>query len=197
MPIRLNGSTSGYVELTAPAVAGSTSLELPTDSIKPGLVLVAAANIGSGVQSFTVSNCFSSEYDNYKIILTGGTASANSDGSFILGASTTGYNTAGSYNNYTSTTYGGFAVANNASSGTVWAYAGKGITCDLILYGPFASGRTAYNFQAAMMGNASPRWVGGGYHDVAASYTDITFQTQGGNTITGGSVRIYGYRNSL
>ena len=29
MPIRLNGSTSGYTEIDAPAVAGSSTLVLP------------------------------------------------------------------------------------------------------------------------------------------------------------------------
>lgn len=32
MPVRINGATSGYVELAAPAVAGSTSLTLPATS---------------------------------------------------------------------------------------------------------------------------------------------------------------------
>lgn len=38
MPVKLNGSTSGYVELTAPAVAGTTTLTLPTTT---GTLVVA------------------------------------------------------------------------------------------------------------------------------------------------------------
>lgn len=197
MPVRLNGSTSGYVELAAPAVAGSTSLELPTDSIKPGMVLVASANIGSGVQSFTVSNCFSSEYDTYKIILTGGAASASSDGSFILGASTTGYYNAFVYNGYSAGTPTGVTVSNGASTGTIWAYNSAGINLDMTIYQPYEAARTSFVYSSSTQGGATNRWSGGGFHDSTASYTSITFQTQGGHTITGGSVRVYGYRNSL
>ncbi len=30
MPVRLNGATSGYTELSAPAVAGITTMTMPT-----------------------------------------------------------------------------------------------------------------------------------------------------------------------
>jgi hypothetical protein len=66
MGVRLNGSTSGYVELNAPATAGTTVLELPTDSIKPGMVLVASQSF-SAVSSVSVNNCFTATYENYKV----------------------------------------------------------------------------------------------------------------------------------
>lgn len=68
MGLRLNGSTSGYVELNAPATAGTTTLELPTDSIKPGMVLVAAQPF-SAVSSVSVNNCFTATYDTYRIVI--------------------------------------------------------------------------------------------------------------------------------
>jgi len=39
MAIRLNGSTSGYVEISAPAAAGSNTLKLPTGNGTNGQVL--------------------------------------------------------------------------------------------------------------------------------------------------------------
>ena len=36
MPVRINGATSGYVELAAPAVAGTTSVTLPTANLNLG-----------------------------------------------------------------------------------------------------------------------------------------------------------------
>lgn len=45
MPVRINGSTSGYVELAAPAVAGSTSLTLPATS---GTVALVPTTSGAG-----------------------------------------------------------------------------------------------------------------------------------------------------
>ena len=49
MTLRLNGSTSGYTEIDAPAVAGSNTLVLPTGNGSNGQVLTTN---GSGVLSF-------------------------------------------------------------------------------------------------------------------------------------------------
>lgn len=68
MTLRLNGSTSGSVSLDAPAAGGNVSLELPTDSIKPGLVLVAAQSF-TGVSSVSVNNCFTATYENYRVLV--------------------------------------------------------------------------------------------------------------------------------
>ena len=48
-PVRLNGSTSGYTELSAPAVAGSNTLTLPTGNGTSGQVL---STNGSGALSW-------------------------------------------------------------------------------------------------------------------------------------------------
>ena len=50
MTLRLNGSTSGYTEIDAPAVAGSNTLVLPTGNGTSGQVLTTN---GSGVLSWT------------------------------------------------------------------------------------------------------------------------------------------------
>lgn len=49
MPVRLNGSTSGYSELSAPAVAGNNTLVLPTGNGTNGQVLTTN---GSGALSW-------------------------------------------------------------------------------------------------------------------------------------------------
>ena len=66
--IRLNGSSSGYVELTAPAVAGSTSLELPLDSLQPGMVHLHTETF-SASSSVSIDNVFSSTYDDYRVMM--------------------------------------------------------------------------------------------------------------------------------
>lgn len=52
MPVRLNGSTSGYTELSAPAVAGNNTLTLPTGNGSNGQVLTTN---GSGALSFATN----------------------------------------------------------------------------------------------------------------------------------------------
>ena len=49
MPVRLNGSTSGYTELSAPAVAGNNTITLPTGNGTSGQVLTTN---GSGALSW-------------------------------------------------------------------------------------------------------------------------------------------------
>ena len=49
MSLRLNGSTSGYTEIDAPAVAGSNTLVLPTGNGSSGQFLQTN---GSGTLSF-------------------------------------------------------------------------------------------------------------------------------------------------
>jgi len=68
MTLRLNGATSGSVSLDAPATGSNVSLELPTDSIKPGMVLVAAQSF-SAVSSVSVNNCFTATYTDYFVMI--------------------------------------------------------------------------------------------------------------------------------
>ena len=49
MPVRLNGSTSGYTELSAPAVAGNNSIALPTGNGTARQILMGD---GAGALSF-------------------------------------------------------------------------------------------------------------------------------------------------
>lgn len=180
MPVTINGS------------GGVTGVTTITGS---GLDLISSTTIGSAVTSVAVSNCFSSTYTNYRIIISGGAASATSDGSFTLGASTSGYYNALIYNGYGASTPAGAAVSNAASTGTVFAYSANGYNLDMTIFQPFATARTSFVYSSSTVAAASNRWSGGGFHDVAASYTGITFATQGGHTLTGGTIKVYGIKD--
>lgn len=49
MPVRLNGSTSGYTEISAPAIANNQVYILPSDFVQRGNGLVGPIQGGSGV----------------------------------------------------------------------------------------------------------------------------------------------------
>jgi len=51
MSLKLNGATSGYVEIDAPAVAGSTSITLPATSGGEFVVTDSSGNVGIGTTS--------------------------------------------------------------------------------------------------------------------------------------------------
>ncbi len=57
MPIRINGSTSGYIEIDAPAAAGNNTIVLPNGNGTSGQVLQTN---GSGVLSWTAVSSFDS-----------------------------------------------------------------------------------------------------------------------------------------
>lgn len=168
-----------------------------TSHVAPALVLISTTTIGSAVTSVALTNIFSATYDNYRITLSGGSASTTSDGSFILGATTANYYTAFTYNGYVSP-FTNFATgaANTTSSATVFSYSANGVNGVIDLFSPFLTARTTFLFAAATMATTGNRWSGGGFQDSATSFTGMTFSTQGGHTLTGGTIKVYGYQNS-
>jgi hypothetical protein len=149
--------------------------------------------IGAGNTSVTVANAFSSTYDNYKIIVSGGTSSAQVSLKFELGGS------AGSY-------YGTYIYANYATatplSATINAqqsmlYAGgadiNALNMNLELQNPFLAKIT--NIQALMVGWGNNRGIAVCDHEVASSFTSFRIFPDSGN-ISSGQIRVYGYRNS-
>lgn len=194
MPVRLNGSTSGYVELAAPAVAGTTSLELPTDSIKPGLVLVAAESF-SAVSSVSVNNCFTATYENYRITMRVEQSNA-ADAQFRVRVGGVDLTTA---------TYSDGSIFN---SFTTSLGAGGGTGKTFIYLATTTAGGSAYiaydvlSPQAAQntgvviggVNSASAGFTAGRVNNTT-SYDGFTVYPSAG-TFTG-SLRIYGLRNSL
>ena len=161
-----------------------------------GLTLINSTTIGTTVTSVALTNVFSATYDNYRIVLSGGSASATSDGSFILGATTSGYYNVFLYNGLSNFTPQGAGASNSASTGTVFSYSANGINCELSLFSPFASARTTFNYQSMTIATTGNRWNGGGFQDSTTSFTGITFSTQSGHTLTGGTIKVYGLANS-
>jgi len=157
-----------------------------------GLTLITAQTIGSAVASVTVSNAFSATYDAYKITVTGGVASAaNEEFTLKLGASTTGYYSALTYTSYNNTPAGG-----GSSNGSTFFYLGgastNGLNLNCELQNPFLAKYTSFQSANVLTNRAG---ASAGIHQVATSYTDFTLAPNSG-TLTGGTIRVYGYQNS-
>jgi hypothetical protein len=162
----------------------------PQTVTTPGMELVVAQTIGSAVSSVTVTGAFSATYDAYKIIVTGGASSGATALRMTLGATATGYSGQLIYGTYNNTT-----LSAGATNQTSWLYAGAGDTDSLSMcaevWNPFLSERT-YLFAANA--ESSNGGVFSGYLNNTTSYTAFTLTT-GSGTITGGTVRVYGYKN--
>ena len=155
-----------------------------------GLWLVKTQTIGTGVSSVTVTGAFSSDYDVYLVTIVGGSASANTALGIQMGATTSGYAYSLLYTSYTNT-----AAAVGTGSGSSFLYAGGGTTSSLrmacTITAPYLTEQTDFHGSST---NGSFSGVCAGYLNDTTSYTDFTVVTQG-VTMTGGTIRVYGYRN--
>jgi hypothetical protein len=155
-----------------------------------GLVLITSQTIGSAVSSVIVNNVFSSTYDNYKILISGGVGSNTVDVKMTLGSTTSGYYSARDY-----IAWGGsrtFLTDNNAASWGAVGYAdGNGLQASIELNNPFLTTRTV--FSSPVNYRAGGFAACGGYLNDATSYTAFTIGPASG-TITGGTIKVYGYK---
>jgi hypothetical protein len=158
-----------------------------------GLWLVKTQVVGAGVANVTVTAAFSADFDAYKIIYTGGVMSGQQRFGLQLGASTTGY-----YEGLTTVTYStGAAGAAATNNGASWILIGGGNTAsasfNVELQDPYKAAYT--QMQSAGSLQTAQSVTNSGIHTVASSFTDFKITPQGAATMTGGTIRVYGYRN--
>jgi len=160
-----------------------------------GLTLISTTTIGTTVSSVTVSNAFSSTYDSYKILVSGGSSSAFSVLMLKFGSTVTGY-----YAGYLATTYSTAAQVglsdNNAAQFTYPGGCnanGLTMTCDVINPN-LAKNTTIFGGYGALDTASSSRLYAGFLNDTT-QYTAFTISPNSG-TLTGGTIKVYGYANS-
>lgn len=159
------------------------------DSI--GLWLVSTTTIGTGVSSVTVTNAFSANYNNYRIVINGGVTSTGTNMTLQL-TSITGsvYNTGGSFVSFGSAVLTGFGPA--AATSLIYGPGDTNVHSAVIdVINPFVAVRKT------IMSNG----VSGGAQYAFSTYVNSTTSATGftiapaSGTLTGGTIRVYGYRN--
>lgn len=192
-------NTAGSLVLTQYACgtlwfsSASAAVFIPDDR-GAGLTLVTSQTIGSAVSSVTVNNAFSSTYDNYRITISGGSSSATQNWRMQLGATTTGYYFSGRYNDYSGAGQG-FSNAVNAASWNVGACSANGNFLAVELYGPNLADETAFSASFADILTGGSQNAIAGFLNNTTQYTAFTL-FPGSGTVTGGTIRVYGYQNS-
>jgi hypothetical protein len=161
-----------------------------------GLQLIKTQTIGSAVSSVTVTNAFSATYDNYLITLEGGAATTSRALNMTLGSTTAGYYSYLGFGSYAGTTWYG----SNNSNGSSWLDAGNALTlgcqANITLKSPFKTDYTTVSWANPGISTAQSYYIGGGYLNNTTSYTDFTLTMAASGTITGGTIRVYGYANN-
>jgi hypothetical protein len=178
---------------------GASAIEALGDAIdatvfglpSSGMTLISTTTIGTTVSSVNVTSAFSTTYDNYKIIVSGGVSSSTPTFSLKLGSTATGYYSAGRYVAWAGTL--DVIVNNNATSWAATAGQGSadGLFANIELNSPFLSKRT--RMEATYFDSQGIARVAG-YLGDTTSYTDFTLTPSNG-TLTGGTIRVYGYQN--
>ena len=178
--------------MATPPTFGSGAVLTAAQMNSVGLWLVKTQTVGSAVASVTVSDVFSSDYDNYKIIISGGAASTDVGFYMRLGATVAGYYSVYIYTAYTGTTVAGFNASNSSEWNSIGSSSSAGHQVSIDLLNPFLAKRTSYGgFNQNTTTNAGHV---AGYLANTTSYTGFTIIPTSG-TLTGGTIKVYGYRN--
>jgi hypothetical protein len=173
----------------------TTALQTTPD-VSAGLVYLAGGNLTSSATDFL--GVFSSQYTNYRVVVSQGTLSAATDFclNFLLGASPVASNAF--YYGYVGLTSGG-AGSNQSGAGIplgrTGAYtssAGQMFVLSMDIYAPNVNTWTRWAGQAVNQADLGSR-SGGGHWADNTQFTGLRLQSAGGQTITG-QVEIYGYR---
>ena len=159
--------------------------------VSAGLVHISRTTIGSAVSSVTLSNIFSADYDNYRILISGGSGSTNAYLQFSFpGAATAAYNYQIVYGAWNNT-----ASASGASGATAYfPYMG---TCTPTSLQGCVDIQSPYLTEQTFLGSfyARPGHIGTVTANVlndTSSYTGLTVAPASG-TFSDGNIDVYGY----
>jgi hypothetical protein len=183
----LKGGTTGQVL----SKTSSTDMDFTWVTVTSGLTLIKTQTIGTTVSSVTVTSAFSATYDNYIITIAGGAASTTQDLNLTFGSTSAGYYwAAGRF--FPAGGSASMASGNNTSSFRTTTYNAGNVTTKIEVQQPFLSKPTAYQSSSQTTGETN---LYQGLLDNTTSYTAFTLTAAGG-TLTGGTIRVYGYQNS-
>lgn len=161
----------------------------------PGLVLISSTTIGSAVSSVAITGVFDSTYDNYRVLVSGGAGSTSSDFNMTIGAANTGY-----YYGLWGVSYANAATTAAGSNATSFANVGtfnaNGLFADIMVLSPNLAKNTMIHATYARnsTGATGAAYTHSGFLNNTTQYTDFTL-TCGAGTVTGGTIKVYGYRN--
>ena len=208
MAVTINGTgpVTGVTTLASPTTING--LTLPTDSLQPGMVLITPTSVaGTGVtlsggavsfsasSTVSVNGCFTSTYDNYRVVWSLD-PSDNASTNMRLRASGADITTSNYNWSEGRTTYAGSASGSGTASTSAWRFT----TTDgstLLSFGsfdmwkPFTS--TSKAFGGLTVYSQATGFFQGAFY-AATVAVGFSFYPDGG-TITG-SLRVYGLRNS-
>ena len=182
--------------MATPPTFGSGQVLTAAQMNSVGLWLVKTQAIGAvATGSVSVTGAFSADYDNYLIVMSGGTGSASASIGFQFITSTTGYYGFMSYGDATTNTIQGAGRNNQAQMNWIGGHtAGQTTFASVQVMGPYKAAYTKFANGIYQSGNAYGTMQG--EHRVATSYTGFTLSPDTG-TMINGTVYVYGYKGTV
>lgn len=178
-------------------VSGDLTVTGNMTSANQGLVFIKSQTIGSGVSSVTVTDAFSGDFDNYRIMVQVDGTSASPYLRLQLGTTTTGYYGARVAATYLGNFSAGAGNNNSAHFGFLAAsYLGSPSSFSADIRSPHLATET-HIFSSYVDSNATSGASAGtysGFLNNSTSYDDFTILVSTG-TMSGGTIRVYGYSN--
>jgi hypothetical protein len=180
--------------MTYPTFASGDVL-LASDMNAVGLWLIKTQTIGSAVSTVTVTGAFSSTYDNYRVVVNVDSVAAGGPYSTIaLGSTTTGYYWGGFQANYSTAAVTGLSSNNQASWNRLGPLNTTGGSFSFDLLNPNRAYRTVIQSNYTDFATAGGAGAGSGFLNDTTAYTSFILGLTS-STMTGGNIRVYGYRN--
>jgi len=176
---------------TGEVVTASSANEFLTNS---GLVYITSVAIPASpaITTIPVSNCFSTTYDNYRIIL-GGISGTVSNAPITLAlnnSSGTTFKSTSAYMVYGSTGFNGYAPAAATVFRVGWTDTTADINLSMDIISPFLAKPTTFSSQSA---NLTITYQSSGIDTASISNTGFTLA---GDSFTTGFVTVFGYRKA-
>jgi hypothetical protein len=161
-----------------------------------GLWLVKTQTLPTATNVVTVTDAFSADYANYKIVCSNAVLTGIANVSMTLGSANSGYYSTRIYNLPNNGTVSGNGL-NNTSG---WSYAAQGSTnylnVNMDVMDPFNARYTRYMGTYVIENGADSNFgTTSGHQASTTSFTAFTL-TAGGGNFSGGSLRIYGYNGA-
>jgi len=190
---RLGIGTAGQV---LKVNSGATAPEWGAAGGASGLTLISSTTVGSAVSSVTISSAFSATYANYLIVASEVNGSAQTNAALTFGSTTTGYYYGATYVGFSSGTITGGNGSNVASIPNTLSYnSNDGCNLYMVVESPNLADNTVFYYSNVSPVTTGYYWSGGGFVNNTTAYTAFTL-TPASGTITGGTIKVYGYQNS-
>lgn len=150
--------------------------------------------VGTNNTAVVVSNAFSADFLNYRIVYDGGTASTAGPLALQIGSATSGYHYAIVYNQFSASSPTGFATQTGSNFPDAGRMSANKNSLVVDVFAPFEAARTGMRIHGVDYATTGFMIHGGGMLNNTTSYSAFTISAASGN-FSAGTIRVYGYRN--